>query len=263
MLLIVKKHHKHKSATKLKLNIILPIIVVIAVAIAGIFLLTTSGFGLNLGAQGVMSGFVTAIEDNNFNKSFDFLASNIQKTGSRDTFATKIHEKFGNKTIKIDDIATGKSTGYALIFVDNSTTPINVPLIKENGTWKINYFTEEAKCQDKCSSSVCNGDKTLVECKDTNGDGCKEEVTTTCEVYCSGDKCTTIKDTYTLKEGDMTATAPAIRLVDADEKDKMAVLEIGLEVVALSPGDTADVDNLKVTLEKITGNTVTLKVKVD
>ena len=175
-----------------KLNFLgkLAITAIVVLAIFGVWKISHISFGSS--AEAIVTGFAASIEDMNYTFAYNQLSSEIQKAGSEPAFAARLAEKFGGEKFELKKLVLEKSTGYAILFMEKSKEYVTLPLIKENGEWKINYFGQESKCTNKCTMGLsCSGNKTVLDCKDTNNDGCTDEVFTACEFECSGGKCLT------------------------------------------------------------------------
>lgn len=215
------------------------------------------------GAEDVVSGFATAIKDKDYSKAFDLLASEIQKAGSKSALATRLAEKYSNSTLELKELILEKGSGYAIFFIKEKAEYLTIPLIKEGSEWKINYFSNEAKCVNKCTTGIyCKDNKVLVECKDADGDGCTEEISKTCEFSCSENKCTAVQENFILKIGDSIITFPTkIILADIDPEDGTATLEVGYDIYVFARDQTKTIKDLSITLTGLGKDSINLKIK--
>ena len=245
-----------------KLNFLgkLAITAIVVLAIFGVWKISNISFGSS--AEAIVTGFAASIEDMNYTFAYNQLSSEIQKAGSEPAFAARLAEKFGGEKFELKKLVLEKSTGYAILFMEKSKEYVTLPLIKENGEWKINYFGQESKCTNKCTMGLsCSGNKTVLDCKDTNNDGCTDEVFTACEFECSGGKCLTRQSSYTLAiGGSIMNFKNKIMLIDTDSTTDEATLQIGDDIFVVKKSETKTSKGTIVTLTDVAKDKVSIRV---
>lgn len=264
-----------------KLNLLGKIVVVtvFVLLLAGIIFVadfvydkvSESGFKLSLpkgvsmpkgGAETFVNGFATAVNGKNFTGVFSSLSSNIPKTVTVEEFSANMEKRFDGVTLSLKEIFTEGVTGFAIFSTNDSESEedyVTVPLVKEEGEWKIDSFAAEARCTDECTEAICKDDSTLIACEDTNDDGCKEEIEKTCDFVCADGACTTIRQNYVLKLNDITATEPTVQLIDTDA-DGSATLEVDDDIYIFKKGDIKTIKGLKITMNTVGENSVSVNI---
>ena len=245
-----------------KLNFLgkLAITAIVILAVLGVWKLASFSGGNS--AEAIVTGFAASIEDMNYTFAYNQLSNEIQKAGSESAFASKISEKFGGETFELKKLVLEKSTGYAILFAEKSKEYVTLPLIKENGAWKINYFEKESICSNKCTAGLsCKDNKTVLDCKDSNNDGCTDEVLTICEFECSEGKCLTRQSSYTVSIGDSIMNFKnKIMLIDTDITANEAVLQIGDDIFVVKKSETKTSKGTIVTLIDVAKDKASLRV---
>ena len=103
----------------------------------------------------------------------------------------------------------------------------------------------------------------MIECIDTNNDGCTEEVAKTCDVVCDSDACTTERQNFMLNVGDIIyAFSERIKLATIDSNDKTATLYVGEgeDMETMGQGVKRTTNGLEITVNTIGTNSISIHV---
>lgn len=238
----------------------LAIAAIVILAVFGVWKLTGLPGGNN--AEAAITGFAASIEDMNYSFAYKQLSEEIQKNGSESSFAARIAEKFGGEKFELKKLVLEKETGYAILLMNTSQEYLTLPLIKENDEWKINYFEKEAKCVNKCTAGIsCSDEKTVLDCKDSDNDGCTDEIFTPCEFECSEGACLTRQSSYTLSAGGSIMNFKnKIMLIDIELNTDEATLQLGDDIFLMKKGETKTSKGTIVTLTDVAKDKVSLRV---
>ncbi|MFH0869365.1 MAG: hypothetical protein V1839_04010 [archaeon] len=155
----------------------------------------------------------------------------------------------------VTKIAVGKMSGYSTAEFENRL------LIRTQNTG-VSSPPVQPSCTDLCTEVFCKDGNILVECKDTNGDGCMEMAETTCGISCEDKACNNVKEDFTLQTGDsIIQFLPTKIKLATINPDKTVTLEVGNDIYVFAEGDVDIIQGLSITVNSIGANSVTLNVK--
>lgn len=213
------------------------------------------------GAKDLANGFATTVNNGNYSTVLKLLSADIPKLESETTFASKLEGMFGSAKLKLESLVIEGEKGYAVYSMEGKTELFTLPLIKEDGVWRINYFANEARCSNACAAATCKDDKILIDCSDTDSDNCTEGVEQTCPVACSGGKCVAVKEIYTLKTDEVLTAFPSKIKILTFNSDGSVTLEVGDDLGIFTEENPQTLEGLTITVMDVGTSSVTLKVK--
>ncbi len=227
-------------------------LIVVAV-VAGIYY-GSSGISFGNKAETVATTFAAAMEQADYGVVYDLLSPELQKLGSKDNFVQKMQAEYKDATLKFKDFVQKGATGYALfeLVKNNETDTVSIDLEKIKTGWAVDAFAEQAKCSDTCKLGTYCRARDVMECRDTNDDGCTEEIVKkTCEISCSGGECVTTppkRENFTLSLSDTVIEYPTKVILLAINNDYSATFQVGYDIVEIGQGATKVLNGMSITV---------------
>jgi len=116
-------------------------------------------------------------------------------------------------------------------------------------------------CEDQCTDVFCKDGNILVECADTDGDGCKEMSETICKYSCTDRKCVDTQEEFTITTGDVITQFPAKIKIETINADGTVTMTVGDDIAIFSKGDVKLIKGLSIAMIAIGTDSVSIKVK--